>query len=110
VYRTDRDGSVSVTFDSVGMGVRTTPRRSQAVITNTTAVPVAARRSFLCDVPMQPFVRAAQPFVRAAQPVPPLVAAGALPALGYHRPDDAPTLPDRCSLVAATDERRRLAA
>jgi hypothetical protein len=51
-----------------------------------------------------------QPFVRAAQPVPPLVAAGALPALGYHRPDDAPTLPDRCSIVAATDERRRLAA
>jgi len=103
VYRTDRDGTISVTFDSVGMGVRTTPRRSQAVITKTTAVSVAARRSFLCDVPMQPFVR-------AAQPVPPLVAAGPLPTLGYHRPDDAPTLTDRCSIVAATDERRRLAA
>src|SRR4029079_15299778 len=103
VYRTDRDGTISVTFDSVGMGVRTTPRRSHAVITNTTGVSVAARRSFLFDVPTQPFVR-------AAQPVPPPLAAGPLPTLGYHRPDDAPTLTDRCSIVAATDERRRRAA
>jgi competence protein ComEC len=101
VYRTDRDGTVSVTFDGAGMSVRTSPRRGQVVPVKT--VSVAVRRSFLCDVPIQPFVqpvRAASVQTEAGQPW----------ALGYHRPDDAPTFPSTCTAVAATDERRRSAA
>ena len=101
VYRTDRDGTVSVTFDAAGMSVRTAPRRSQAAVAR--PVSVAARRSFQCDVPIQPFVRPAQP----AAPRP---ESGARSTLGYHRTDDAPTLPGRCAAMPATDERRRSAA
>jgi len=100
VYRTDEDGSVSVTFDAAGMFVRTAPRRSQAVVRSTLSV--AVRRSFLCDVPVQPFVR-------PPPPARPLLPAGPVRTLGYHRPDDAPTLPSRCPTILATDERRRVA-
>ena len=53
VYRTDQDGSVTVTFDASGMTVKTAPRRSVA------AAPVpraSVTAKFLCDVPPQPFV------------------------------------------------------
>jgi competence protein ComEC len=101
VYRTDQDGTVSVTFDAAGMSVRTAPRRGQAVVSRT--VSVAVRRSFLCDVPLQPFVRQTQPALVQVQ-------TGTQPTLGYHRPDDAPTVPGRCAAAPATDERRRSAA
>ena len=101
VYRTDQDGTVSVTFDRAGMSVRTAPRRSQAVVAK--PVSAAAHRSFLCDVPIQPFVRPAAP-----APVQPQT--GARSTLGYHRPDDMPTIPGRCAAIPATDERRRGAA
>ncbi|HET8786375.1 MAG TPA: ComEC/Rec2 family competence protein, partial [Candidatus Limnocylindrales bacterium] len=98
VYRTDQDGTVSVTFDAAGLAVRTAPRRRQALAP--TVATVGVRRAFLCDVPVQPFVRA------TATGRPP-VASGAPTALGYHRADDPPTIPGRCPAVAATDERRR---
>jgi competence protein ComEC len=101
VYRTDRDGTVSVTFDGAGMSVRTSPRRGQAVPMK--SVSVAVRRSFLCDVPVQPFVQPVR--VASVQTEP-----GRPSTLGYHRPDDAPTFPSDCPAVAATDERRRSAA
>jgi hypothetical protein len=101
VYRTDQDGTVSVTFDAAGMSVRTAPRRGQAVVARSASV--AVRRAFLCDVPLQPFIR-------QAQPVPLLAKTGPPPTLGYHRPDDVPTVPGRCPATPATDERRRSAA
>lgn len=87
VYRTDQDGSVTVTFDASGMTVKTAPRRAAAAVP---AEPVPASVAFLCDVPLQPFV----------QETPRLAAARvdeASQTLGYHRPDDDPRpLPYRC--------------
>ena len=61
VYRTDQDGTVSVTFDAAGMSVRTSPRRQAAASVSrarasASARVVASRRALLCDVPRQPFV------------------------------------------------------
>jgi hypothetical protein len=87
VYRTDQDGSVSVTFDPSGMTVNTAPRRAVA------AVPVGQARAsgtFLCDVPLQPFVLEARRPSAALLHEPPK-------ALGYHRSDDHPRpVPGRC--------------
>ncbi|HET9757331.1 MAG TPA: ComEC/Rec2 family competence protein [Candidatus Limnocylindrales bacterium] len=87
VYRTDQDGSVTVTFDASGMTVKTAPRRSVAAA----PVPQASvTAKFLCDVPPQPFV------VERPRPIPARVDE-ARQTLGYHRPDDDPRpLPDRC--------------
>jgi competence protein ComEC len=93
VYRTDRDGSVTVAFDAAGMAITTSPRPASAV-----AVPTVERTSaFLCDVPLPPFVR------------PPLSAPGPGPTLGYHRADEDPRpIDDRCpALPPPVDARRR---
>ncbi len=83
VYRTDRDGSVTVAFDAEGMSITTAPRPALAV-----AVPsTKPTRAFLCDVPIQPFV--------PPPPVPP--APGRAATLGYHRVDEDPRpIDDRC--------------
>jgi competence protein ComEC len=87
VYRTDRDGSVTVAFDASGMSVTTAPRRSSA------AIPVrraSATRVFLCDVPIQPFVR-------PPAPEPPTHFHEAVQTLGYHRTNEDPRpVPGRC--------------
>jgi competence protein ComEC len=101
VYRTDQDGTVSVTFDGGGVAVRTAPRRRAAATPRTTTL--AVRRSFLCDVPIQPFIRPT-----AAEPQPDR--SGAATTLGYHRTDDPRTVPGRCLTVAVSDERRRTLA
>jgi len=81
VYRTDQDGSVSVSFDAAGMSVRTNPRRAVASVPATRSV--AARRTYLCDVPIQPFVAHPVTIRSTAQP-------GGPPALGYHPARDVP--------------------
>lgn len=95
VYRTDRDGSVTVVFDADGMSITTTPRRAPAVAVASTK-PTSA---FMCDVPIQPFVR--------PSPVP--VASGQSVTLGYHRADEDPRpVDDRCpALPPPVDARRR---
>ena len=93
VYRTDRDGSVSVAFDADGMSITTSPRPASAV-----SVPIAKpARAFLCDVPLQPFV----------EPPAPRPSSG--PTLGYHRSDEDPRpVDDRCpALPPPIDARRR---
>ena len=94
VYRTDRDGSVTVAFDADGMSIATSPRTSTAAVR---ARPTSIRRGFLCDVPIQPFVQLPAP-VRSAGPT-----------LGYHRADDDPRpIDDRCpGLPSSVDARRR---
>jgi competence protein ComEC len=106
VYRTDQDGTVSVTFDAAGMSVRTSPRRQAGASVSrarasASARVVASRRALLCDVPRQPFV----PDVGTA-PGEAVPRAGS--ALGYHRVDDAP-LPSepRCPAVPPPVESRR---
>jgi competence protein ComEC len=74
VYRTDRDGSVTVAFDADGMSITTSPRPASAVTVSSTKL----TRAFLCDVPTQPFVN---------QPAP---APSPGPTLGYHRADEDP--------------------
>ena len=104
VYRTDQDGTVSVTFDDAGMSVRTAPRKRAAAVA--TAGTVATRRALLCDVPRQPFV---------PEPPAPSAVAQRFDAdvdLGYHRAD-GPPLPDdghRPAFPPPSDTRRRWTA
>ena len=94
VYRTDRDGSVAVTFDASGMSVTTSPRRVAAAAIEAVR-PGSATAAFLCDVPLQPFVAEARPPspLRLRQPA---------STLGYHRPDDDPRpAPGRCPALPA---------
>jgi competence protein ComEC len=87
VFRTDRDGSVTVAFGGSGMSVTTAPRRASAVIPTR---PASAARAFLCDVPIQPFDE-------PPAPEPPTRLPGAARTLGYHRRDDDPRpAPGRC--------------
>jgi competence protein ComEC len=103
VYRTDVDGSVTVTFEPAGPVVRRSPRRAALgpIVTASTpaTTPVAPLgRAFVCAIPD------AAPADPAPIPPPPaggpaLAAAGPTPgdsppgvngeALGYHRADDA---------------------
>jgi competence protein ComEC len=86
IYRTDQDGTVSVVFDDAGMSVRTSPKRRAVV-----AAPirmVTARRSLLCDIPLQPFVASASPMA-AVDP------RGPVGPLGYHPADDRLRPPGR---------------
>ena len=114
VYRTDVDGSVSVTFGAEGSVVRTDPRRAAAAAR---AAPVAQRqptastsaagprRSFFCAIPgdrarsdaapIPPEPRTAEQVTAArltARPRPAFAgtppAAGPAARLGYHRVDD----------------------
>jgi competence protein ComEC len=95
VFRTDRDGTVTVAFEAAGMTVRSEPRvaagPAAAISTRGAAGPVAGpRRSFGCAVPI------ATPDV-APPPTPMLTFArrltGRPPSLGYHR-DHGATRPD----------------
>jgi competence protein ComEC len=105
VYRTDRDGSVSVAFDAAGMSVRVAPRRAA---TTSRAVPAVARsdvpRSFQCAIPIQPFV-GGPPDLRPPQ----RPWHGPRVTLGYHPADDLPVPPTgRCpALPPPPDARRR---
>jgi competence protein ComEC len=96
VYRTDRDGSVTVAFDEDGMSIATAPRTQSAV----TAPSARLTSAFLCDVPIQPFAQPPEP-VR-----------GPAPRLGYHRADDHPRpVDDRCPALppgTSTTERRSI--
>lgn len=98
VFRTDRDGTVSVTFDAAGVSVRTSPHRRAATVPAARSVDV--RRSFLCDVPIQPFV--ALPVPRRTTPSP-----GPATSLGYHPARDIPRYPSgRCPALPPPDPRR----
>ena len=104
VYRTDQDGTVSVTFDDAGMSVRTAPRKQAAVARP--ARTVATRRALLCDVPRQPFVPDVRVASALSQP------SGSAADLGYHRADGLPLQDDRrCpAVLPAAESRRRWAA
>jgi competence protein ComEC len=100
VFRTDVDGSVSVTFGPGGPVVRRDPRRSAAVPPRpVTARPttVTAGASFLCAVPgfgapprpaPAPSPTLGETALAAAGPMP--AEAGRRAALGYHRADARP--------------------
>ena len=110
VYRTDRDGTVTVSFDLAGMTVRSEPRAgadSAVPIRPARAVTVSKRldgprRVFGCAIPISspsqsPIVLSGQP---AAGDPPPIwrtaavpLGSGASPTLRYHR-DDVPKRPD----------------
>jgi competence protein ComEC len=106
VYRTDRDGTVTVAFDAAGMTVRATPRRAAArnAVAVATRPTIGRSSSFLCAIPIQPFVGgppAAPPRRRPLH--------GTSAALGYHPADDD-RRPDRgrCHAVPPPiDVRRR---
>jgi competence protein ComEC len=102
VFRTDRDGSVTVAFDAAGMSVRAEPRRAAIRGDVATAAVATVPQAFLCDVPVQPFVGG-----------PPSATSGELPlhgastALGYHPADDLPVpRPRRCPALPPPDPRR----
>jgi competence protein ComEC len=100
VYRTDRDGTVTVSFEVTGMTVRSEPRSTadgdgagETVIPAIRAVAVrpGPRRAFGCGIAV------AAPRVAAAHPTQQLVVGrsprSASATLRYH-PDDGPTRPD----------------
>jgi competence protein ComEC len=102
VFRTDRDGSVTVSFDDGGMSVDAAPRptaaRASAASARLTAVPT----SFLCAVPIQPFVGGPP---TGTPELPPRH--GTSTALGYHPADVLPPLrPGRCPAMPPPDLRR----
>ncbi|HSL77809.1 MAG TPA: ComEC/Rec2 family competence protein [Candidatus Limnocylindrales bacterium] len=102
VYRTDRDGTVSVAFDATGMAVRTSPRRGALVVR--AGRTIAAERAFLCAVPLQPFV--AKP-ASSRVPVAPL---GTAVDLGYHPARDIPEPPGGRCPALPPDPRRSVRA
>ncbi len=103
VFRTDRDGTVTVAFEAGTMAVRTEPRRGAAARPRVVATTAAAQngslgssgpqRAFACAVPLlaNDVDATAQPTAKR------LVAAtsgpdpdGSAGRLGYHRSDDGP--------------------
>jgi competence protein ComEC len=88
VYRTDRDGTVTVSFAQAGMTVKSEPRRADRVVPT---VPAAARatpgqrsgprRAFGCAIPIAPVTTGVPPAPRLATGRP----AGDEAALRYHR-------------------------
>ena len=98
VYRTDQDGSVTVTFDASGMTVKTAPRRAAAVSARPT--PCRRRRAFLCDVPLQPFV----PESADARP-PARVDEAGRPSGTIGRMTIPGPSPDRCPALAPASRR-----
>ena len=89
VFRTDVDGSVTVTFGAVGTVVRTEPRRAADVVTRAAQVAqrqaattaAGPRRNFFCAIP------------EIRPPAGPRIAARRLPRARrrYARPSDIPT-------------------
>ncbi len=126
VYRTDRDGSVSVTFGAAGLsvdleGARAAERPSPAVpaaagptdaaLADTRAKVNAA--AFRCAIPVTALVPEREP---TPPPAPrPTTSDRPAVAVGYHRPDDGtparggrlpPALPGSPALVPAARARR----
>ena len=112
VYRTDRDGTVTVAFDPAGMTVRSEPRAGTDAIVPASAVRALSaskrldgpRRSFGCAIPISPPSASPWPPVSPGQPAagdadPSSRSAavprdpGESPTLRYHR-DDVPKRPD----------------
>ena len=97
VYRTDRDGTVTVAFEAGAMTVRAEPRTAADVAAPVTPVrPAAAskggdgpRRSFGCAIPIAPGPTTAPPRPTIAMTPSP----GRHDALRYHR-DHGPQRPD----------------
>ncbi len=104
VFRTDRDGTVSVAFDARGMSVRASPRRAAVSATAAVVRQTSVPRSFLCAVPIQPFVGGPP---ATPSPAAPLHVAAA--ALGYHPADGDPRSDrGRCpALPPPAGDRRR---
>jgi competence protein ComEC len=108
VLRTDRDGTVAVAFEAVGMTVRTEPRRGMAARSSRVAAvapagPSGPSRAFGCAVPDPSAVAEADP-VRdrpgAADTGPDLGWRDG--GLGYHRIDDGPwPRGSRCAALLA---------
>jgi competence protein ComEC len=89
VLRTDRDGSVTVTFDAAGVTVRSSGGRPRPTLRATTANLAAARgpaRTFLCAVPGA-VAGAERAPSRRSEPAPPTAIRVSDPLL-YHRLDD----------------------
>jgi competence protein ComEC len=124
VYRTDVDGSVTVTFESTGLRVRTHPRREAAVRPRVTAssVPRAdgPQRTFLCGIPSKATPVTAgtgrAPSIDAPREFSPSVASEDSASVDYHRVDDRPRargcrgpalLPRSAALVRRARARRR---
>ena len=111
VHRTDREGSVSVTFSRDGMvvraeGARAADIRPPALGATAAHAPVAA---FRCAIPVIALVPEREP-VQPARRDP-----GPASTVGYHRPDDRawagggrlpPALPGSPSVVRAARARR----
>ena len=100
VYRTDRDGTVTVTFEAGGVGVRTEPRRGMAARPTAPAPAASAvqaasadstgpQRSFACALPVLAETADTPPTPVPGPDVAPDLgwAAG---RLGYDRVDDGP--------------------
>jgi competence protein ComEC len=102
VFRTDRDGSVTVTFDDGGMSVDVAPRRTAIRASATTARPAGVPASFLCAVPIQPFVSGPPSDTPERSAL-----HGTSTALGYHPADDIPSYRSgRCPAMPPPDLRR----
>lgn len=98
VYRTDRDGTVTVTFDAAGPVVRREPRQAAARPVPARAATAVTSRRFFCAIPgFGAPVAAALPVeaqAPSARGVDGHGTSGRSRSVGYHRPDDGPH-PDR---------------
>ena len=112
VFRTDRDGTVAVTFGSPGLTVRAEGGRAIAA---SSVRPTVDLRSvgFLCAIPITGLVPGRKP-TKPTEPV--AVRSGGTPSVGYHPPDDdpgargrrlPPAVPGSADLVRASRARGR---
>jgi competence protein ComEC len=86
VFRTDRDGTVQVTFASAGLTVVAEGGRARPALSSS---PTTDRRSlaYLCAIPITGLLPAREP----TPPVEPVaVRPSESPSVGYHRSDDDP--------------------
>ena len=103
VYRTDRDGTVAITFDAAGPIVRTEPRKAdlapiraatgRLVAANPGSVTADPRRAFFCSIPVVAFRGAearqvSPPTDTFAGSQTPTTRPGSERLVGYHRTDD----------------------
>jgi competence protein ComEC len=89
VFRTDRDGTVAVTFAATGPTVRAEGGRAVPAGSGRSAAASgrSAALAFLCGIPAAGLV----PDSRPPEPIAPVaVRPGGTPSVGYHPPDDDP--------------------